>query len=117
MLVRRTPLWAGTLTLVSLGLVVPAAAADFTVTTQGQFDAAVAAATQPGAADTINVDTPAVSAGTMLSLPGSADSVTINFNGVSGGPATANPAFDVGFGTTDQLSMGAGTTLNFNTDN
>ena len=118
MLVRTTPRWLSALILISLGLTLPAAGADYTVTNQVEFDAAVGAATPTGDGKTINVNALGVGAGTFMSLPGDASSLTIEFNGVGGGPTVYNPAFDVGFGAVNQtLGIGAGTTLNFNTVN
>ncbi len=111
---RRSSIFA----LASLAAAAQAHAADITVTNQSQFDAAIAVATQPGHVDTINVDVVDTSSGPALMLPAAATSIIVNFNGVVGGPAVYNPAFDVGYGTTDGgLSMGSGTTLNFNTTN
>jgi outer membrane autotransporter protein len=93
-----------------------ARAHDFTVTDQTQFDAAVSVATQPGRNDTINVDALSISSGPALMLPAAAAGITINFNGVSG-TSGDNPTFNVGFGSSGQLSIADGTTLNFNTGN
>ncbi len=118
MLAQTAPRWPAALILFSLGLTLPAAAADFTVTNQVEFDAAVGAATPTGDGKTINVNALGVSAGTFMSLPGDTSSLVINFNGAAGGPTVYNPAFEVGFGTVNQtLGIGAGTTLNFNTVN
>ncbi|CAN1724212.1 subtilase-type serine protease [Hyphomicrobium sp. 1Nfss2.1] len=89
----------------------------FTVTNQTEFNAAVAIATAPGRSDTIDVDVVNISSGPALMLPAAASSIVINFNGSSSGPTVYNPTLDVGYGTTGQLGVGAGTTLNFNTVN
>lgn len=103
--------------LSAMALVTHAHAADYTVTDQAQFNAAVAAATQPGRNDTINVDAANVFSPAIM-IPAAASSIVINFNGQSGGPAVYNPTFDVGFGVLGQtLGVGPGTTLNFNTNN
>jgi len=58
----------------------PAPAATIVVNNQSQFDAAIAAATQPGHADTIDATAAGtIDAGTSLTLPGAATSINLTF--------------------------------------
>ena len=114
---RLRPIAPTALILACAVAAAPSGKADtFNVTDQAEFNAAVAAATQPGRNDTINVNAPTISSGPALMLPAAATAITINFNGVSGG-STNNPVFDVGFGTSGALTIANGTSLNFNTTN
>ncbi|WP_088347170.1 MULTISPECIES: autotransporter domain-containing protein [Rhodomicrobium] len=116
MLASGARLSAAIIAYVAIALAPPAEAATIIVTNQSEFDAAVAVATQPGHADTIEVNALTISSGAALTVPGAAISTTINFNGLVGTPGS-NPMFQVGFGTTGQLNVGDQSTLHFNTTN
>ncbi len=82
----------------------PARAATITVSSQSQFDAAIAVATQSGHADTIDASAVTIDAGTSLTLPGAATSVNLQFGNFAIGAS----------GTGDEtVTLGAGTTVNF----
>src|SRR5580698_5695239 len=72
---------------------VPVQAATIVVNNQGQFDAAVAVATQPGHNDTIDASgAGTIDPGTSLTIPVAATSINLNFDnlglGTNGGDAT-----------------------------
>lgn len=117
MRVRSIFAYTAVLAVGSLATGKSAYAADFDVTDQTEFAAAIAAATQPGRNDTINVNAQTISSGPSLMLPAAATAITINFNGVPG-PANNNPTFDVsGPGAGNVLDIGPNTLLNFNISN
>ncbi len=111
---------------ISAVAVAPALAATIVVNNQAQFNAAIAVATQPGHADTINATTAGViDSGTSLTVPGAATSINLQFGAlgigstVGNGTMTLGPTATVSFGQPGNagvLNMGEGFTgiLNIN---
>jgi hypothetical protein len=75
---------------ISALVAVPARAATIVVNNQGQFDAAVAVATQPGHNDTIDASgAGTIDAGTSLTLPAAATSINLTFGTLGIGTNTS----------------------------
>ncbi len=112
---------------VSAVVAAPATAATIVVANQSQFDAAVATASQPGHADTIDATTvPGVlDAGTSLTLPGAGSSINLKLSTwgigttVGDGTVTLGAGVAVSFGQPNNpgaLNMGEGHTGVLNID-
>ena len=89
---------------VSAFVAAPLQATNIVVNNQGQFDAAVAVATQPGHNDTIDATgAGTIDPGASLTLPGAATSIGISFDSLAIGTN----------GQDETTTLGAGSTLSF----
>jgi autotransporter-associated beta strand protein len=112
--------------VVSALIAKPARAATIVVNNQSQFDAAIAVATQPGHADTIDARTAGtIDASSSLTVPGAATSINLQFDNLGIGASTGDGTVTLGAGTSVSfgqpgspaaLNMGLGHTGTLNID-
>lgn len=94
---------------ISALVVAPLQAANIVVSNQGQFDAAVAVATQPGHNDTIDATgAGTIDAGASLTLPGAATSISLSFQNLGIGTNTADEIVTLGPTATLAFGLAAG---------